>query len=73
MLRELNRLAERYGFEPGVPTSGSHFSFQHSTNKRKAFSGGNKTDPRSLKNFEAILRRIAQLPPLRPGERDETQ
>lgn len=72
-LREVNELAARHGFSEAVETRGHHLMVQHEVNHRKVFFGKTPSEYRAIKNLEAILRRVAQLPPLKPGEPDETR
>jgi hypothetical protein len=70
-VREINELAARYGFGEAERTRGDHLVVQHRTNHRKVFIGATTPDWRTIKNFEATLRRVAELPPLKSGEPDE--
>lgn len=67
-LNEVNELAARYGFNEATQTPGSHLMVQHTVNRRKVFFGSTPSDHRAIRNLESILKRVAALPPLRPGE-----
>jgi hypothetical protein len=72
-VRELNELAARYGFGEAELTRGGHLVVQHLTNHRKVFAGSTQMGFREMLNFETTMRRVAQLPPLKPGEPDEAR
>lgn len=56
--RDLDRLAARYGFEPGRVTRGGHLRYRHRSGA-VVFAAATPSDRRARRNAVALFRRVA--------------
>jgi len=59
IVRELNRLAASFGFDPAQPTRGNHLAFRHAVSDRVVFFSSTPSDRRAVQRLKVKFRRVA--------------
>lgn len=57
-IRELNRLAARYGFEPAAHLRSGHLKFRHTQTGTTVFHGSSTSDKYARRALEAEFKKI---------------